>query len=625
MFILLTPLISANLFSQNVGIGTTNPQQALHLHRESNTDVSFSISNGLTGSTSADGGRIRMIDFDFVIQNYEAVGNLELVTNGSSRLLIKPSGNIGINNTDPQTVLHVNARPFPAVNFNEAIRVGGTTPYISFYDDAVLKGYVQASLGGFEIGAKSLQTLNFFTNDQQRMTITNAGDAGIGISTPQGRLHVHTGTSSSELRLSNNITTGAAGRGASLRMLGGNLFMENFEANGRFQLDNDGQPGVTITSNPINQLYNFFGFGTSSPKSDAHLHNDNEDISLTITNNVTTDDYSRGARLRMHQSNFIISNSELTGNLDLVTNAQPRIRILPGGNIGLHNTSPQVPLHLNGDDEAFRIQGNTAYQTFYDNTNYRGYIQAWTDGLGIGATTGNALRFYTNSASERMTILSNGYIGMGINNPSAPVDIVNNVSGLDFLMKVRNTGNGNGMLSYIDNPVLILPTNKVAILGSSVDNNAVAGFAEGNGWGVFGYSNTGRAVYGNSTSGYGVFGRNQDPAKPGGFFQNAANGIALEIDGAFKVTGALRPVFQVTAVTGVGGNTIGNILTLPLTNYATSPTDILIVTPLYTTAGGVYCNFPIGVWWTGTNWTIFNQSGGNMPNGAVFNVMVIKQ
>ena len=93
-------------------------------------------------------------------------------------------------------------------------------------------------------------------------------------------------------------------------------------------------------------------------------------------------------------------------------------------------------------------------------------------------------------------------------------------------------------------------------------------------------------------------------------------------NGAIKVSGANRTVFQITANTGAGGNTSGNTLTIPNTTLANAATDLLIVTPVYVT---VYLNKPIGVWWDGANWNIFTQDLTNMPNGARFNVMVVKQ
>jgi hypothetical protein len=230
---------------------------------------------------------------------------------------------------------------------------------------------------------------------------------------------------------------------------------------------------------------------------------------------------------------------------------------------------------------------------------------------------------FASGTGEHMRITGAGRVGIGVSNPTAPVDIQNATSGNDFLMKVRNSGNGNGFISIIDNPGVVLLTNKAAIIGQSVNNTAVAGLAEGDGFGIYGFSENNSGILGGSVNGIGVYGITSSPFASAGYFSHSHfGGTALEINGAFKVSGDNKPVFQITAVTGPGGNTSGNTLTIPNTTQAKNATDLLIVTPVYVS---VYLNKPIGVWWDGNKWNIFIQDQSNMPNGAVFNVMVVKQ
>jgi hypothetical protein len=46
----------------------------------------------------------------------------------------------------------------------------------------------------------------------------------------------------------------------------------------------------------------------------------------------------------------------------------------------------------------------------------------------------------------------------------------------------------------------------------------------------------------------------------------------------------------------------------------------LLVTPVYN-PHDIYDDHPIGVWWTGSNWTVFNQDKTAMPVNAAFNVV----
>lgn len=55
---------------------------------------------------------------------------------------------------------------------------------------------------------------------------------------------------------------------------------------------------------------------------------------------------------------------------------------------------------------------------------------------------------------------------------------------------------------------------------------------------------------------------------------------------------------------------------------ATDPSSLLIVTPVWTPSGSFngLNNHPIGVWWTGSSWAVYNDDVATMPVGASFNV-----
>lgn len=59
----------------------------------------------------------------------------------------------------------------------------------------------------------------------------------------------------------------------------------------------------------------------------------------------------------------------------------------------------------------------------------------------------------------------------------------------------------------------------------------------------------------------------------------------------------------------------------PLTNG--DPDAILIVTQNWS-VGNTYNPHPVGVYYTGSKWRIFNEDQDLMPSGAGFNVLVVK-
>jgi hypothetical protein len=213
-------------------------------------------------------------------------------------------------------------------------------------------------------------------------------------------------------------------------------------------------------------------------------------------------------------------------------------------------------------------------------------------------------------------------VGIGTGSPTSTLEVVQTVNGTGFVTKIRNTGNGNGLLAVIDQPVFIVPfNNKSAIEARSVTNTAIAGFAESTGFGVHGFSENGRGVYGNSVNGIGVLGwADNTLTGVAGLFYHFEGGTAIEIsNGALKVSGTNRTVFQHVAA---AGNVFGNETVISNTTLANSATDLLIITPFW---DGVYVNAPIGVYFSAGTWRIFRQDSGNMPLGAKFNVLVVKQ
>jgi hypothetical protein len=150
-------------------------------------------------------------------------------------------------------------------------------------------------------------------------------------------------------------------------------------------------------------------------------------------------------------------------------------------------------------------------------------------------------------------------------------------------------------------------TNSYGIIGSSFGSN---------GAGVVGKTD-------NATSG--ILGITMNATGPAIKAQaDGSSVVALELqNGALKVSGTNKTVFRIVAQTGVNINS--NQVVIPTTTLANSETDLLIVTPVYNSATGVYLNRPIGVWWNGSNWTIFTQDASAMPAGAEFNVLIVKQ
>jgi hypothetical protein len=108
-----------------------------------------------------------------------------------------------------------------------------------------------------------------------------------------------------------------------------------------------------------------------------------------------------------------------------------------------------------------------------------------------------------------------------------------------------------------------------------------------------------------------------------GNYGSSAPTETLEIrDGFLGVSGTNKTAFTITAT---AANSAGHILNLSYASQAN--TDIVMVTHNYNPAGGpsAYHNQNVGVYWNGTNWTIYNENIAVPILGISFNVMIIKQ
>jgi hypothetical protein len=119
------------------------------------------------------------------------------------------------------------------------------------------------------------------------------------------------------------------------------------------------------------------------------------------------------------------------------------------------------------------------------------------------------------------------------------------------------------------------------------------------------YNNHATGVYyTGSTKGWSIF--NQDTS-------------AIPVGASFNVVG-LKAASNIYVHTATSGTLAGDWTNLSNGYTNNNPNALVWVTPNWNT--GVYENHNIGVWYTGSNWAIFNQDGTAIPTNACFDVII---
>ena len=402
----------------NVGIGTSSPSTLLQVKGNGNNMISLQYASdggaagyGFYNSSGTElwsigGGR-------FVAQDA-----LEFSRQGSLKMLINSSGNVGIGTANPgfassgRTVLSLN---------------GSTNSLMEFQAGGSFKSYFHQSGSYFEI--YETNTLMFSVNGGERMRINSSGNVGIGTSSPSGKFEID----------------------------GSGNFVWGFPSTAVAKIGTKGTGGSLLVSTPsLNSSYES-GFAVDGT-------------------------YSSGKSVINLSAFGVYSGGPYSADIAFKTSTQTvlseKVRITSDGNVGIGTSSPngrlQVASAVAGDAQIW-LQSTTytgGYSTLGYNASTGEFRIKQNDGGSAGIT------FYTGaSASEKMRITPSGNVGIGTSTPSNKLEVNGNAyfstgsSYAAFQSTFSINSNYAGYNAGIDSNLGTLDSNYNIIIRASDNGN----------------------------------------------------------------------------------------------------------------------------------------------------------
>lgn len=161
-----------------IGVKTTAPASTLHVHETSGL-LQFRLTNATTGTTGADGFSIGSSAADVFVQNHENA-DMSFMTNGSYRMTIDAGGNIAVGtSTTPNTKLDIAGD----ISTRETVFNTSTSPISNFGIGATSFVTVTGQLGDWSITGIANgfdgKILRIYNNTTFNMTLQNESATSI--------------------------------------------------------------------------------------------------------------------------------------------------------------------------------------------------------------------------------------------------------------------------------------------------------------------------------------------------------------------------------------------------------------------------------------------------------------
>jgi hypothetical protein len=389
----------------NVGIGTTNPQQLLHIKRDA-TNPYVRISSG--AFTGLDVGQ--EVSVGNAVFNLRDDKDIRFLINGSDVIRVKNTGNVGIGTVSPAAKLHV---------YNSG--GGDATDKAGMLSEAVIKLQPHASNstnmlfaqvnGGSGMG---IQVTNGPATANWDIALSPfGGNVGIGVTNPSNKLTVEDTIGIKRSGVAAITTLQQTGSGLTLNAPAGyHPFIIKSNGVEQVRFANTGNVGIGTTS-PGTKL-DVNGNIKAGATSKLYFNTGVTYVGSTTGSNIL--EVQGYKHLTLQTYNDAVESQHISFSPRLVE----AMRIVPGGNVGIGTTNPTNKLDIrqstsSGSDVlgvgAITIGSDNPYWTFrgtatslQDLAFDRSYSGTWYESMRIQRSTGN--------------------VGIGTTNPQDKLDVV---------------------------------------------------------------------------------------------------------------------------------------------------------------------------------------------------------
>ena len=179
-----------------VGIGTDNPTRVVHVQDDTNTLLALDSTDTNSDLVQSDTGGSTRIRSDSGALEFYTGGDASSTnaTNSQARVRVSAGGSVGISESNPQALLHLND------GANSAIMLGNTTHGYKLRANVTGSndyGFLIEDEDGVDLyrltsstGTTDPNTHRFYTGGAERVRITSAGRVGIGSTNPDAKLQV---------------------------------------------------------------------------------------------------------------------------------------------------------------------------------------------------------------------------------------------------------------------------------------------------------------------------------------------------------------------------------------------------------------------------------------------------